>query len=490
LSLQRSIIIVGAGFSGTVVAANLLRSRHPLTTRIVLIERAQKMARGKAYADRGHPYLLNVPAGRMSVNPKAPLEFLAFARHRVPNATADDFLPRHLYGEYLETTLLDAELSAASHVRLDRIRGDVCAVEKIPGSGSLRVQLADGRSLTADDVVLALGNPAPATIGGAETLTPSSTDDVPDARYVSDPWTETPIFRRGESLLLIGSGLTMADMATAAAEATDGQAIVHSISRHGLVPPSQTAFPHAACKGDSAALIRAASISARALFRSIRDLAEETERQGGDWREAVTFVRGVLPAIWKRLAVRERRRLLRHVQSYWDVHRHRLPNETTAKLDELRAQRKLNVQAGRLLSFERVGNQIRATWRPRGHSETQTLLVDRVINCTGPDYNARRSRDPLMRSLLLQGLAATDALDLGLRIDNNGALIDSKGRSATNLFYVGPLLRAEHWESTAAHELRGHAEQLATHLTSSAGTLSEPLGPRPHQWQSRAVISA
>jgi uncharacterized NAD(P)/FAD-binding protein YdhS len=490
LSPQRSIIIVGAGFSGTVVAANLLKSQHRLATRVVLIERAQKVARGKAYADRGHPYLLNVPAGRMSVNPKAPLEFLVFARHRIPNATADDFLPRNLYGEYLETTLLDAELSAAPHVRLDRVRGDVSALEKIPGSASVRVQLADGRSLTADDVVLALGNPAPATIRGAETLTPSSHGRIPDAHYVSDPWTETPTFHRGESLLLIGSGLTMADMATAAAETTDGQTVIHSISRHGLVPPSQTAFPHAACKGDSAALIRAASISARTLFRSIRDFAEETERQGGDWREAVTFVRGILPALWKRLAVHERRRLLRHGQSYWDVHRHRLPNETTAKLDELRAQRKLNIHAGRLVSFERIGRHIRVTWRPRGRDETQTLLVDRVINCTGPDYSARRSREPLMRSLLSQGLAATDALDLGLRIDANGALIDSKGRPATNLFYVGPLLRADHWEATAAHELRGHAERLASHLISSAATSSESIAHPSRHSEFRIATSA
>jgi hypothetical protein len=32
------------------------------------------------------------------------------------------------------------------------------------------------------------------------------------------------------------------------------------------------------------------------------------------------------------------------------------------------------------------------------------------------------------------------------------------------LFYLGPMLRAGHWEATAATELRNHADQLARHL--------------------------
>src|SRR5262245_3615137 len=125
----RTIVIVGAGFSGTVVAANLLRSQHWARTRIVLLERSANIARGKAYAKREYPYLLNVPAGRMSADATSPLDFLSFAQQRIPDATAEDFLPRALYGEYLEATLMDAELSAAPHVQFDRLQGNVCGLE-------------------------------------------------------------------------------------------------------------------------------------------------------------------------------------------------------------------------------------------------------------------------------------------------------------------------------------------------------------------------
>jgi uncharacterized NAD(P)/FAD-binding protein YdhS len=466
MSPQRSIVIVGAGFSGTLVAANLLRSQHWATTQIVLVERSANVARGKAYAERDYPYLLNVPAGRMSADPASPLDFLSFAQHRIPDATAEDFLPRALYGQYLEATLLDAEVSAPAHVRFDRLRGDVCGIETCSiekgGDGSAyRARLADGRALNADDVVLALGNPAPAALRGTEEL----------PHYISDPWAQPLSFTPGETVLLVGTGLTMVDVVIAAAAASKDEIVIHSISRHGLVPPSQTQFSHSACQGDSAAMLRAASFSALTLLRSVRELADETRRRGGDWREAVTFIRNIAPALWQRLPAREKRRMLRHVRPYWDVHRHRLPNETLAKLKYLRQRQKFHVHAGRFLNFETVGNKVRVTWKARGAHEPQTMLVDRVVNCTGPDYNVHRSRDPLLRSLLSQGLAVSDPLNLGIRTGSYGALVDAQGRAATNLFYVGPMLRADHWEATAAQELLGHAERLAGYLSAPVGRM-------------------
>jgi uncharacterized NAD(P)/FAD-binding protein YdhS len=96
---SRTIVIVGGGFSGTSVAANVLRRINSGPARVVIVERAPRVARGTAYAERDYQYLLNVPAGRMSANSQEPLEFLQFARNTLPAATAEDFLPRALYGE-------------------------------------------------------------------------------------------------------------------------------------------------------------------------------------------------------------------------------------------------------------------------------------------------------------------------------------------------------------------------------------------------------
>ena len=50
--MPNTIVIVGAGFSGTVLAARLLRQPPPDATDIVLVERGGAMGRGVAYAAR------------------------------------------------------------------------------------------------------------------------------------------------------------------------------------------------------------------------------------------------------------------------------------------------------------------------------------------------------------------------------------------------------------------------------------------------------
>jgi uncharacterized NAD(P)/FAD-binding protein YdhS len=460
-SRARSIVIVGAGLSGTAVAIHLLRLPHSAPLRIVLVERAN-FARGVAYARRETPYLLNVPASRMSASSHDPLEFLRYAQRTLPHATGADFLPRELYGSYLESSLLSAALASPPHVRLERVHGEVIAIERARRMASLGVYLENGGRITASSVVVATGNPRPAPLPGGEKIA--------DRRYVADPWEAPVAFREGETVLVVGTGLTMADIVLAGQDAAGGRATIHAISRRGLMPAPQAEFRQVLDGSHGSALMRGAAISLRRLVREVRALAEDIERHGGDWREAIAAVRGVAPRLWQRLAAHERKRFLRHVHSYWDVHRHRLPERTWCALDELRRRGQLHVHAGRILDLESAGRQLRVTWRVRGADTATTFFVDRVVNCTGPQYDARHTRERLLRSLVAQGMAVCDSLGLGIATDEFGGLVDASGRVATNLYYIGPMLRPRYWETTAAQELCTHAEQLACHLAVPAGS--------------------
>jgi uncharacterized NAD(P)/FAD-binding protein YdhS len=457
VALLRTIAIVGGGFCGTVVAANLLRRPPAGATRILLIERSGVVGRGVAYADRGFPYLLNVPASRMSASTGAPHEFLEFVQRRIPGADGEDFLPRALYGEYLQEFLMAAQLSAPTNVRLDVLHGEVTNVRRLERHLPLQLELRDGRRLTADDVVLALGNPKPAAL---EVAAPVANHPG----YVTDPWSSSLQFSRGQKVLLIGTGLTAADVINAASADPQRTPTLHALSRHGLVPPRQTAFRPDAFKGDGNALLLAASTSLRGLTKAVRLVAREAESAGGDWREAITFVRNMAPTIWQRLSERDRVRFMRHLRALWDTHRHRLPLQLIQRVDELRNQQRLHIHAGHLLRFVPRQERIEVTWRPRGTQTERTETFDRVVNCTGPDYAVARSAEPLWRSLLQCGLCVADSLGLGLRTGPRGAVIDADGWPGPHLFYVGPMLRAELWEATAASELRGHAERLAALL--------------------------
>lgn len=459
-SLLRTIVVVGGGFSGTVVAANLLRRPPVGPTRLVLIERTANVGRGVAYAQRSFPYLLNVPASRMSANSRAPAEFLEFAKRRIPNVTGEDFLPRSLYGEYLEEVLLAAQLSAPNSIRLDVVKGEVTSVRRMERHLPLQVELESGQRFTADDVVLALGNPEPSSLAAAR-------DVLSHPAYVQDPWKTELKFDTSKSVLIIGTGLTAADVINRASSNEQSTPKMHALSRHGLIPPRQTAFRPDAFRGDGNALLLAASTSLRQLTSSVRLLAREAENCGGDWREAITFVRHMAPTIWQRLSERDRVRFLTHVRAVWDAHRHRLPPNILQRIDTLRRSERLHVHAGRIQRIRALGERLEVQWKERHSTALQSHVFDYVINCTGPDYGISRSREPLWRNLLQCGLCVPDALGLGLRTGPNGAVIDADGWPGPHLFYVGPMLRADHWEATAAAELRTHAEQLATLLATS-----------------------
>jgi uncharacterized NAD(P)/FAD-binding protein YdhS len=453
--MPNRIVIVGGGFSGTVLAANLLRRPPPGCTEIVLLERGSEIGRGLAYAEHDYPHLLNVPAGRLSADALEPLQFLRFAQQTLPDADAEDFLPRQLYGAYLQDFLRQAERASAGAALL-RLRGEATGIARDAERGLLVTETAAGAALAARRVILAVGNPPPPVAPWAAAL-----DRHP--AYHANPWGELPRLGEEQTALILGNGLTMADVASALSHAAPRSPRITTLSRRGLVPLPQSTFHAAAVRGDGAGLLEFAG-SIRQLLVATRAMAREVSALGGDWREVVTFVRNMAPTLWQRLPAVERRRFMRHLQGHWDVHRHRLPPVLAERIDELRRSGHLQVNAGRIDAVTAEGDRLRVSWRRRGSAVTQTLVVDALVNATGPDYSLRRTRDRLLQRLRRDGLIAEDGLDLGLRTCANGGCIGADGAASERLFYLGPMLRAYHWEATAATELRNHAERLSRHL--------------------------
>ena len=460
--MRNTIVIVGAGFSGTVLAANLLRRPLSNANDVVLIERGAAMGRGMAYADREFPYLLNVPAARLSADSRDPLQFLRFAQRHVPGVGGEDFLPRALYGDYLQDLLLQAERAAPEPTRLVRVFGEVREISRHGGAQPFAVQFAERAPIAADRVVLALGNPLPQLLPWAAGL-------GGHRAYRHDPWDLPKTLGSQHSVLIVGNGLTMVDVVSALSQDADRAPLLHTISRRGLIPLPQTAFRPTAVGDDGEAILARAN-SIRQVLAVSRELARGMQDKGGDWREVVTFIRHLAPVLWRRLPQTEQRRFVRHLQAHWDIHRHRLPPQLGERIASLRRSGNLQVNAGRIDSATAAGEQLRVAWRPRGsRGAAATLTVDMLVNATGPDYSLRRSADPLLKSLRAAGLVSEDALDLGLRTALHGACVDAQGAASRHLYYLGPMLRATHWEATAATELRNHAERLAAHLADKGG---------------------
>jgi uncharacterized NAD(P)/FAD-binding protein YdhS len=464
-TMRHTVVIVGGGFSGAVLAINLLRRPPSKSTDLILLERDADIGRGVAYARRDFPYLLNVAAGRLSIDPHDSEDFLRFARRYDPAAQAGDFLPRSWYGDYLEESLGRAENHAPGQIRLQRVRAEVRGIDT-DESQRLRVLSATHLPILADRVVLALGNPPPPLLPWAE--------EVQDhRRYLHDPWQVPPALEPHHAVLVIGNGLTMADVVLALTHERDAAPLVHTLSRRGLVPLSQSqerVDPSAEIMRADGERLLAATHSLRELLRTIRRMARESQARGSDWRPVIQLVRHWAQQLWRALPHSEQRRFVRHLLPIWSVHRHRQPPQSAQRIEQLRQQGRLQVKAGRIQKMAEREGRIKVWWEPRGAADCESLQVDWVINALGPDYVLERSTDPLTQSLLKSGMIVADPLQLGLRTGAHGACIDREGRISERLFYLGPMLRAGHWEITGAAELLQWAEDLAEHLRS----LGEP----------------
>jgi uncharacterized NAD(P)/FAD-binding protein YdhS len=455
---MRTIAIIGAGFSGAATAVHLLQ-RVGTPVRIVLLDDHPDIAAGLAYSADQQDCLLNVPAGQMSLDASRPSALVDFGKRQGVRTGAQDFVSRALYGRYLAASLQDAIES--SGMGCARVWGRAKRLAQLHNPTRYwRIDLDDGHFIFADEVVLALGNPLAAHLPALQPIRATRW-------YVRDPWGSWPQERPARArqrVLLLGTGLTMVDVALRLAQRGPEPPEILALSRHGRAPQSQTVFNRTALHGDAVATIRAAIGSLRELVRVVRALSREVTHAGGDWREVINTVRKIAPELWTGLSIAERQRFLRHVRPLWDAHRHRLAPAAAEELQRLRDGGGLTVLAGALESANVTRSGIEVVWRPRGARHRERCVVNRIINCTGPDYRPAQSDDVLVQSLLSSGLIAPDPLQLGIRVTADSEVVGADGRIVKGLYYIGPWLRARDWEATAVPELREHARRLAERL--------------------------
>jgi len=239
---------------------------------------------------------------------------------------------------------------------------------------------------------------------------------------------------------------------------------IHVVSRHGLLPQ-----PHNATDACPPFWNESSPKSTRGLLRLVREQVRQAQAQGIEWQSVFDSLRPLVARIWQSLPEPERRRFLRHVRPYWEVHRHRAAPEIAQSIADQLSGGQIQVHAGRITNYAEDEHGVKLTYRNRKTGKSNSLLVDRVVNCTGPESDCRRLENPLMSALLSQGLARPDTLFLGLDVSPDGALVGSDGSISQSLYAVGPALKSSLWESTAVPELREQIHKLAQHLVDAGG---------------------
>ncbi len=431
------------------LAAHLARSSDD-STRILLIDRSGRFGPGVAFGTRHPGHLLNVPAGRMSAFESDPDHFLRWAQKEDSTIQGGTFVPRALYGRYIESVLNEAESNAPGRVR--RMSESVLAIH--PSRSEVEIELASG-AITVDRAVLATGNAPPCN----PAIRDSSFYQSP--RYVREPWSGERLRQipSDAPVLIIGTGLTMLD-AVLELRAHGHRGPIHAVSRRGLISQAHRSAIrpyHRERPGD----LDLWPNSARGMFRRVRRAVQEAAGKGVDWREVITSLRADTPALWRRLGDRGRAQFMRHLRVYWDTHRHRAAPQTWSEVESLIKNGTVTIHAARLVAMDDAGAGVDVTIHPRGAQESRSLRVSYVVNCTGPETDPRRIDDPLLRDLLARGVVRADPLGIGFESDIDARLLSRDGTTWPHLFLIGPMARPQHWETTAVPELRVHAERLA-----------------------------
>lgn len=454
------LLVVGGGFTGAVFVINTIRSMPRLLDIIVAEPRAE-LGRGVAYGTDDPSHRINVPSARMGLfrDDGGEATRWLFARGFLPDAGSDDglgrfFVPRQAYGAFVADALRRAVADAGDRVRLVHLRDSVTRIEHT-GEG-WRASTGRGDEKHADFVALCFGHAAPAL------PCPISGEVRRRQKFVADPWAAKALGRIGasDSVLVVGAGLTMADV-VASLRSAGRQGHITVISRRGLTPLEQGQF-----LGDIDLFAGAPPPSTalgllRLMRKRIREAAPSLE-----WQAFIDSLRARLPLVWSGLPSAERRRVRRWLLPYWDAHRFRMAPQVGDVL--IRAQQDGN------LSFERaaligLGHRqdgfAAALRRPGGAVEER--LFEAVVLCTGPNRNI--SSNPLVASLLAEGVARVDEAGLGLAVDLTSRVFDAQNRPWPNLIALGPMTRGSFGEMTGAPDIAGHIERIMADLFCQTG---------------------
>lgn len=439
------ITLIGAGFTGTALAIELVRRRGP-DVEVCLIDSARTFGRGVAYGSTRPEHLLNVPADRMGLDPHAPGDFADWLE--LQESSRQAFVPRQLYGDYLSRRL---EQAIGDQPDVHRYRTEAISLERVPGG--FRVYTADGDDFFTDIAVLTVGALPPQPL---PALSPSLRRHH---AYIGWPWRDDVLegIDPEASVLIVGTGLTMVDV-VATLGRRDHHGPLLAVSRHGLLPRAHVRAP---VVSPPPALLRALDgANVRRLTRCLRELS----RVADDWRSVVDSLRPFTQLFWRNLDNVQRRRFLRHLHTWWQVHRHRIASDAAVLIGDQIDAGQLRVEAAHLLHARLDQGRILTLRRPRGGDHSVRQHVDVIVRATGLDTDIDSTVHGLIAHLRESGLVTADPHGLGIRATAAGQVLDAHGRDVDGLYCLGPLLRGECWEITAVPELRDAASSLATRL--------------------------
>jgi uncharacterized NAD(P)/FAD-binding protein YdhS len=291
MSKTKELYIVGGGFSGTVLAYELITQNK--AEKVFVIEKNKhNLFRGVAYNCHSDNYLLNVKAKDLGFRMDFPLDFFEWLNQNYPSKFSEnDFVSRNIYGRYLQERISPLLGESLFHIE-DEVVDIDSKKEYLIG---LKGEYAYSK------VFLAIG-------GGY--LYPDLPSDLV----------------RQKDIYIKGTGLSSIDVVIDLYK-NHFNGIFHLYSRHGLLP-----IAHDHGSGNF-------QISNRLidLFSSIKKIYKEQN----ETQYVILQLRPKLEELWNGFTIKERNQFKKFIKPYWEVFRHRTPAEHLIIINQLILENRL-----------------------------------------------------------------------------------------------------------------------------------------------------
>ncbi len=452
------VAVIGGGAAGAAAFGELLTRFDAGTVHWIVGQHAP--GRGVAYGTGDDRHLLNVRASAMGVFQEHAEDFIQHASRQLGQVKGTDFLPRRIFGDFIQAQV-GARIDAARRAgRSFRIHPESAREIVSRGERGYAVRVGADRWLEVGQVVRAVGALA------QRPLRAVSTTALASGAYELDPWRLDRHPSAPRRVMVIGTGLTAVDTLLSAALRWPHAELV-AVSRHGLLPFTHSAMPlapYARQEELNRALL--SSDGAAHMFRLVRQ-AMQSAAGDAEWRSIIDGMRPVNAQLWQQLSHARRRQFLRHVRWVWEAARHRMAPATGEAINQLHEEGRLQVLAARVLDVDGTA-PLQVTLRERSTQLVSVLEADLVIQATGLDTAVAYGAHDLLSQLLRDGLATADPLQLGVLAQADGQLLGADGRPHPGLYAIGSLLRGNLWECTAMPEIRVAAHRLAVRLSQAS----------------------
>ena len=294
------VAIVGGGFAGTMLAAQLARKGISAA----LVDGSAQMGRGTAYSTDDPSHLLNIPAERMSAWPIGRTTLCSGSRRKAAHAMV------LRSGVYMAATLGKYWLR-----QLPRGTSRRSAPPPFPPRAmALPVMLYYGSRIEARALALAAGNQSPAALPVfVET----------GEAYVPNPWRARALRHPA----LGGRGERSSSSAPASRWSTwRYRSILRLWTWLDRRLVAARAGAPRECRRAGRTPVRRFRGAAKGNLLGANPLGPPAGGRIG-WRNAVDSLRPHSHALWQSLSLDHQRRFLRHARPWWDVHRHRIAPE-------------------------------------------------------------------------------------------------------------------------------------------------------------------